>query len=198
MVELVPHTVTPGTLAGTPQPTFALGNGVELRPWTEGDAPALRAAYADPGIQRWHVREIDSLDEARRLIEAWRAAWGQEQRLEWAVADGSGALLGRLALKDLVLFDGTAEVAYWVVPGARGRGLAPLAVTAASRWAFTVGFRRLELQHSTLNPASCRVAEKAGFAAEGTRLRAALHADGHHDMHTHALIADVDARHPVS
>lgn len=190
MAELVAHTVVPGTLAGTPQPTFALGDGVELRPWTDRDAPGLRAAYADPAIQRWHVREIGSLDEARELIAAWRRGWGQEQRLEWAIADAAGELLGRLALKDLVLFDGIAVVAYWTVPAARGRGLAPRAVTAVSRWAFAVGFRRLELEHSTLNPASCRVAEKAGFDAEGTRLGAALHADGHHDMHTHARLAD--------
>jgi hypothetical protein len=51
--------------------------------------------------------------------------WAQERRLEWAVAETGGAMLGRLALKDLVLFDGIAEVAYRTVPAARGRGLAP-------------------------------------------------------------------------
>jgi RimJ/RimL family protein N-acetyltransferase len=191
MAELVSHTVAPGTLAGMPQPTFSLENGVVLRPWADGDAPALQVAYTDPAIQRWHIREIGSLDEACELIAAWRRAWGQEQRLEWAIADADGALLGRLALKDLVLFDGIAEVAYWTVPAARGRGLAPRALMAVSQWAFSVGFRRLQLQHSTLNPASCRVAEKAGFSSEGTRLGAVLHADGHHDMHTHARLADI-------
>jgi RimJ/RimL family protein N-acetyltransferase len=192
MAALVSHTVAPGALAGTPQPTFSLENGgAVLRPWAGADAPALLAAYADPAIQRWHVRELATLDEACELIAAWRRAWEQEQRLEWAIADADGALLGRLALKDLVLFDGIAEVAYWTVPAARGRGLAPQAVMAVSGWAFSVGFRRLELQHSTLNHASCRVAEKAGFESEGTRYGAALHADGHHDMHTHARLADV-------
>lgn len=163
MPELVPHTVAPGTLAGLPQPTFPLGEGVELRPWADGDAPAVMSAYADPDIQRWHVRGIDSVDEAQEMITAWRQAWAEERRLEWAVAETDGAVLGRLALKDLVLFDGIAEVAYWTVPAARGRGLAPRALAAASGWAFDVGFRRLELEHSTRNPASCRVAEKAGF-----------------------------------
>jgi RimJ/RimL family protein N-acetyltransferase len=178
-------------LARTPQPTLRLPDGPELRPWADADAPAVRAAYADPDIQRWHVRGIDSLDEAHELIASWRHAWAQERRLEWAVADTGGELLGRLALKDLSLFDGVAEVAYWTVPAARGRGLAARATSAASRWAFGVGFRRLELEHSTLNRASCRVAEKAGFTAEGTRYGAARHADGHHDMHTHARLAAV-------
>lgn len=188
MPELVPHTVAPGTLARLPQPTFPLGAGVELRPWVVGDAPALMSAYADPDIQRWHVRGIDSVDEAQEMITAWRRAWAEERRLEWAVARTGGAVLGRLALKDLVLFDGIAEVAYWTVPAARGRGLAPRALAAASGWAFDAGFRRLELEHSTRNPASCRVAEKAGFPWEGTRHGAALHADGNHDMHVHTRL----------
>lgn len=188
MPELVPHTVAPGTLAGLPQPMFPLGEGVELRPWADGDAPAVMSAYADPDIQRWHVRGVDSVDEAHEMIRSWRQAWAQERRLEWAVAETDGAVLGRLALKDLVLFDGIAEVAYWTVPAARGRGLAPRALAAASGWAFDVGFRRLELEHSTRNPASCRVAEKAGFSWEGTRLGSALHADGHHDMHVHTRL----------
>jgi ribosomal-protein-alanine N-acetyltransferase len=42
------------------------------------------------------------------------------------------------------------------------------------------------------NVASCRVAASAGFWEEGLRRGAALHADGWHDMHVHALLA-VDA-----
>lgn len=34
-----------------------------------------------------------------------------------------------------------------------------------------------------------RVAEKAGFALEGTMLSALIHTDGWHDMHVHALLA---------
>jgi ribosomal-protein-alanine N-acetyltransferase len=196
MAELAPYTVAPGTIAGIPQPTLSLDGDAALRPWSRSDAPALHAAYADHDIQRWHVRELDSLDEARAMIADWRAAWAQERRLEWAVADSDGTLLGRLGLKSLALFDGIATVAYWTVPAARGRGLAPRAVDAATRWAFRVGFRRLELEHSTQNPASCRVAEKAGFASEGKRLGAARHADGHHDMHTHARLADTHGRRP--
>jgi ribosomal-protein-alanine N-acetyltransferase len=57
-------------------------------------------------------------------------------------------------------------------------------------WAFgTLGLHRIEANHSTANPASCRVAERAGFAAEGVKRGEALHADGWHDMHLHARLA---------
>ncbi len=49
---------------------------------------------------------------------------------------------------------------------------------------------RLELQHSRQNRASCRVAERSGFALEGTRVRSRLHVDGWHDMHLHGRVAD--------
>ncbi len=46
---------------------------------------------------------------------------------------------------------------------------------------------RLDLYHSVANPASCRVAEKAGYLCEGTMRGSCLHADGWHDMHVHGL-----------
>lgn len=52
-----------------------------------------------------------------------------------------------------------------------------------------LGLHRIEVDHSTRNTASCRVAERAGYRVEGTKRSQALHADGWHDMHQHARIA---------
>jgi len=106
----------------------------------------------------------------------------------WAVVRAQ-ALVGRVTLTRLMLEGGQAEVTYWTVPVARGTGVAPAAVEAVAAWAFDLGLQRLELQHSTQNSASCRVAEKSGFALEGTKRRAGLHQDGWHDMHLHARLA---------
>ena len=51
-----------------------------------------------------------------------------------------------------------------------------------------LGLHRLFLLHSTANPASCRVAARAGFALEGTLRSAMRHPDGWHDMHLHGLV----------
>lgn len=61
--------------------------------------------------------------------------------------------------------------------------------TVATAWAFDRGLHRVHLEHSVGNPASCRVAERAGFTLEGTQRSAALHLDGWHDMHLHARVA---------
>jgi RimJ/RimL family protein N-acetyltransferase len=57
-------------------------------------------------------------------------------------------------------------------------------------WSFDVlGLHRIEINHSTQNPVSCHVAERAGYIAEGFKRSEGLHADGWHDMHQHARIA---------
>ena len=57
-------------------------------------------------------------------------------------------------------------------------------------WWAGLGLHRLELRHSVGNVSSCRVATKTGFALEGTLRRQLMHADGWHDMHLHARLAD--------
>lgn len=87
------------------------------------------------------------------------------------------------------LDEGEAEAGYWVMPAARGRNMAARALGAVSDWMFTqVGLHRIVLSHSTNNPASCRVAAKAGYLHEGTMRQQGLHADGWHDMHLHARL----------
>jgi RimJ/RimL family protein N-acetyltransferase len=186
----IAQVLAPGTLASGPQPTIEAEGGLVLRPWRDDDVPAVYAAFRDPTIQHWHARVAESEDEARGWMKEWRDAWDGEQRASWALATAdTGEVVGRAALRSLSLYEGLAEVAYWVLPAARGAGIAPRAVAALSRWALDeIGFHRLELQHAVGNTASCRVALKSGFALEGTKRSALLHADGWHDCHLHARV----------
>ncbi|MEU9992107.1 GNAT family N-acetyltransferase [Streptomyces sp. NPDC048045] len=182
--------LTAGALTRTSQPTLPTGDGLVLRPWRAGDAPAVHAAFQDPVLHQWHIRSCDSEDEAAAWIGEWQRAWDKEDNAQWAVVDEvTGELRGRVALRQILLGDGVAEVAYWTVREARGRGVAARAATALTRWAFEeIGFHRLELMHSTVNEASCRVAAKCGFVLEGTKRSALQHPDGWHDMHFHARV----------
>ncbi|MEU7577608.1 GNAT family N-acetyltransferase [Streptomyces sp. NPDC041068] len=190
MPSKIPDVVAPGTLARGEQPVIPVPGDLVIRPWVLADAGAVYKAFQDPLLQRWHARVADSESEARGWIEEWRASWADEHNAYWAIAAaGSDEVVGRIALKSVVLADGQAEVAYWTMPEARRRGVASRALTALAGWAFDeVGLHRLELTHSTANEASCRVALRNGFATEGTKRSAGPHEDGWHDMHLHARI----------
>jgi RimJ/RimL family protein N-acetyltransferase len=179
-----------GSLAFQEQPTLVAEGGLLLRPWVVGDAAAVREVYQDPAIQRWHVQRADSDAEAEEWIAGWQGEWPAEKGAHWAVVDrGSGLLLGRAALKAMNFWDGVAHVAYWTAPVARGEGVCPRAVEAMVAWAFdSCGFQRLDLDHATENTASCRVAEKTGFALESVRRSVWLLADGRHDAHLHTRL----------
>lgn len=169
-----------------PQPRLFIDE-LTLRPWRRSDAPALVAAYRDPAIQQWHARTMTE-DEAGAWVRTYNERWAAETGAEWAVV-ADDMLLGRMALRGLDLADGLGHAAYWVVPAARGRDVATRALRAMTDWMFTeLGGHRIELEHATANVASCRVAQKAAYRAEGTKRASTRHPDGWHDMHLHARL----------
>lgn len=189
----MPHLVTPAlpadSLRAIPQPVLPVDRELTLRPWRATDGPAVRTAFADPDIKRWHLRTLDSDAEAHAWTAAWERHWQLQSKASWAVVDQADEARGQVGLRDISLFEASADVSYWVLPAARGAGIAAKALTALAEWAFeTLHLNRLGLAHSTRNTASCRVAEKAGFEPEGTHRQTHRHQDGWHDMHHHARL----------
>ncbi len=189
MTTTVPPAIPPGTMANLVQPRVRIDDELALRPWHGADAPAVLTAFNDPDIIRWHTRRMTTVSEADDWIEAQLEAWTDERSASFAIVDTADeSVLGRTALHT-DLADGVAEIAYWILPAARRRMVASRAAVAAAAWGHEFGFHRIELQHSTLNAASCRVADRAGFVAEGVKRQSDRHADGPHDMHMHARLA---------
>ena len=204
MPELVTPAFDAATFFAGCQPTLR-GDGLVLRPWHERDWPLLLRAYEDPGVRHWHGRTLDEA-EARGWAELRARQWRTHEAVDWAIVGGdaaasagrtatgsadAGAVLGRLGIRRFELDQALGEVAYWVLPEARGARVATRALLVLCDWAFGVtGMHRLELVHSVANAASCRVAERAGFVQEGVKRRELLHADGWHDTHLHARLAD--------
>ncbi|MDQ0374972.1 GNAT family N-acetyltransferase [Cellulomonas humilata] len=187
MPRLTTPAITPGTQRDLTQPVLD-ADGLRLRPWHVDDAAVVVTAYEDSDIRRWHTRSMN-LDEATAWVTSWAGRWHGETGAGWALVR-DGAVVGQISLRSLDHGDGRSDISYWVLPQARGRGTATAALTAVSTWAFeTLGLHRIEVDHSVDNPASCRVATRAGFRLEGTKRGDALHADGWHDMHLHARVA---------
>ena len=196
--KLIADIVEPGTLAATDQPSLSIDEEIELRPFLADDVEAVVTAFSTPDIQYFHFRHLDH-SEALEWIAQCGTAWRSEKSATWAIVDRREArAIGRVTIH-LSLAAGHGEVAYWVLPDGRGRRVASRACLAATRWAHGIGLHRIELQHSTKNEASRRVAAHAGFREEGIRRDALLHADGWHDLVLHSHLSpdatlDPDAR----
>jgi RimJ/RimL family protein N-acetyltransferase len=149
---------------------------LQLRPWSERDIPDLIDIYRDPDMRRQAKAPIVTGDDARRWLDVQKKGWRDGDRLsfavlEWTAAAGIHRLLGNIALKGHSPGKASAEVGYWTAPGGRGRGVASGALETLTAWAFEVldprGLQYIELLHQISNHASCRVAQKCGYALAG-------------------------------
>ncbi|WP_405936978.1 GNAT family N-acetyltransferase [Streptomyces sp. NBC_00726] len=151
--------------------TCPTADSLVLRPWRPDDLGALVDALGDPAIQAGSRAPVAADEESAgrwlRVQEEGRAAG---LRHGFAVVDPElgDVPAGHVVLSFAAPGAPSAEVGYWTVARARGRGIAPRALEALSGWASGTfagsGLVRLELLHQVDNPASCRVAEKAGYA----------------------------------
>ena len=141
--------------------------------WSRPDERPVGTAL--PGGAERRAGPAGQRDAARWLASQDRG-WRDGDRLSFAVleADEAGrcALAGHVGLKNRdqsgrIGERDTAEIGYWTAVAARGRGIAPAAVRAVTGWVFdalgAASLRQIMLVHDVGNPASCRVAEKAGY-----------------------------------
>lgn len=105
-------------------------------------------------------RELDLDDET----------WQSRARVPGFIAEERGRPLGMAVLHETEAADPTLgpEIgAMWVVPDARGRGLAGSLVDACLRRATEAGHRRVRIHVMSDNPAALAAYAKAGFRPTG-------------------------------
>jgi RimJ/RimL family protein N-acetyltransferase len=139
-----------------------------LRPWTRVDLPALVAAHTDPAMRRFLARPVVDEADAEMFLAAQEQGWADGTRFSFAVFEAVDEvdLVGMVAVKRADAASRVAEVGYWTVAKARGRGIAPRSVEAVTGWSLGEGgvVDGLDLLHAVDNEASCRVAQKCGFS----------------------------------
>lgn len=130
---------------------------MDVRRLTTEDAPLLvEATSAETGRALWDRTPTGpySLADARTALGKW------EKDTSFGVFE-NGRLVAAVGLMPDAA--GSAEMAYWVRPESRGRGLAVAALSHLTDWAHANGYARLWLEIRPDNTASQRVAERAGY-----------------------------------
>lgn len=165
-----------------PEPALSDG-GLVLRAWAEQDVPVVLAAGLEELISRYRYSLPRTAEAAHRWITATETQRQAGDRLELAITEHSTPV-GSVALAEVT--HGNAMVRYWLLPEARGRGLASRAVSLLAGWAFsTLALGRLAALIELENHASRAVLERCGFVEEG-RLR--RHTTGHDGTRVDALL----------
>lgn len=129
---------------------------------------AFTAAEAD--LRQWMPAAAKEQENPGQFVEACEAAFDAGTTFAYAIVGPGGDVAGYV---NLTPDHDHAVVAYWVHPGWRGRGVAPLAVQVLTDAAFAV-FPALERVHAHVdaaNEASRRVLEKAGLRHGETFVR---------------------------
>lgn len=157
-----------------------LGEGLLLRLPHESDGERWLELFRDPEQLRFGTPSIVTLPETledidKRVAEARRKYAAREPTTFTITAeDDRDRFLGNIAWSFHVPPPlRIADVGYSVHPDSRGRGIAGRALRTITRWltedADGLQLARVQLDHSTENPASCHVALSAGFEREGVR-----------------------------
>jgi RimJ/RimL family protein N-acetyltransferase len=139
---------------------------IRLRPWRAVDAAALVRAWHDPDIIAGSSPPPDrSLEAARRWIEGVDERRRAGLALDLVIAGDADTVWGEVGLSQIDPEQRTAVIGWWVAADRRGSGVATEAVTLLTRWALGGGrLRALLALIGTDNPASSRVATRAGYA----------------------------------
>lgn len=138
---------------------------LRLRTLIPQDAALLvEATRAESAPALWGPRPAGSysLEAARSALQAWEPH--RQRQVSFGVLDGT-RLVGALGL----ILDGShsAELAYWVRPEHRRRGIALRSVQVLTAWAHTtVGLARVWLEIDPYNTPSLQLARRAGYRQE--------------------------------
>ncbi len=134
-------------------------------------------------MSRYRYSLPRSPEAARRWVKQTSSDRADGVRLELAIVERN-VVVGSASLTDLE--HDNAMVHYWLLPAARGRGLASHAVWQLCTWAFAeMNIGRVAAFVEPDNQPSAAVLERCGFVLEG-RLR--RHMTGHDGVRVDTLL----------
>ena len=169
----------------TPRPTLPAGP-VTLHRWDESRVEALDRAIDEslPELRRhmpW-ATDAHNLDDTREYVERSMGEWERGESWNYAMVLADGQVVGSCGLMTR-MGPGVLEIGYWVHSAHTGNGYASAIARALAEEGLQVqGIDRVVIKHDVANPASGRVAAKAGFVRVGEEeVEPTAEADsGHH------------------
>lgn len=164
-------------------------DGLLYRLPTIDDVETVAPVFADEAIGGAANMLPLSLDEVRALAEEFPAMLERGLFLPLLVADAATEeVYGGGNLHNFNWSSGQAEIGYWLLQDARGRGIATRTARFLAEHGFTLGLERIEARVFVGNEASERVLGRAGFTREGVLRSLPRRWGGRADMVVYSLL----------
>jgi RimJ/RimL family protein N-acetyltransferase len=144
---------------------------ITLQRWTTDRAEDMDRAVREslPELMPfmfWATEDHD-LDSSKGYLERSYSEWDSGENFNYALLTPEGEVVGSCGLMSRQ-GPGVLEIGYWVHSEHAGKGYATAAVVALCEVGLCKpGINRVEIHHDVDNPASGRVAAKAGFHEVG-------------------------------
>lgn len=147
------------------EPDPGLFDGIVRLRWPgPGDLAAIDAGIHDPDVIRW-IGPPEGTPEEVLALNRSRAAAGSPT---FAICHPDDACVGLVWINRGTKDPSVGHVGYWLLPDARGHGLATRAVRLISEWAMReLRLASLALTTDVANERSQAVAERSGFRRVG-------------------------------
>lgn len=157
-----------------PVPEGLERDGVALRRLRARDAHPFAAAFREDPVLGVKIGADEDPTEGgvRRFIARQPGLRARGEFLGLAVTDTSRRpFLGHVMLHTVAWRHRRGEVGYWLVPDARGRGIAKVAVSLLVEWAFQeLELDRIEITTTPENASARALARSLGFTEEGVMI----------------------------
>ena len=135
--------------------------------WTEALQEAFEASLPELRPFMSWATDDHGVEQSREYIARSVTDWDAGEAWNYALVSADGTVIGSVGMMTRMGPD-VIEIGYWVHSGYAGRGYCTRAATALAEIGLTLpGIERVAIKHDPANPASGRIAEKAGFRHTG-------------------------------
>ncbi|MEE4256848.1 MAG: GNAT family protein [Bacteroidales bacterium] len=141
-------------------------------------------------LREWlsFVDQTKSWEDTKKYIRSIKEARGALKNLVFEVRYRD-KIVGLIGLKDIDLMNNKAEIGYWLIKEAVGKGIMTRSCAALLNYAFDrLKLNKIWIRCAVENTRSCNIPKQMGFSFEGIERQGEMINGRYHDLKVYSLL----------
>jgi ribosomal-protein-serine acetyltransferase len=141
-------------------------------------------------LREWlsFVDQTKSWEDTKKYIRSIKEARGAMKTMVFEVRY-RGKIAGLIGLKDIDLVNNKAEIGYWLIKEAVGKGIMTRSCAALLNYAFDrLKLNKIWIRCAVENTRSCNIPKQMGFSFEGIERQGEMLHGKYHDLKVYSLL----------